>query len=447
MAKDEEKGVYVGSGGFRIDRSKMLDQLSRFGYEYDNHAVAALVRCAVLGKATHVRIKGLAKETLTFKSYDGLEIEFDGKPIDEKSLRNPYDCLLADQPDRRRLSQLARALLTITRGKPNELTLTSGPLGARFELSVRSLTDDSIRRVDGSGSTVLRVSWEGYGGVQEALLRELSTLAHERMTLAPIPIEMTNIWTGVGDQSSRSDVHILPDATIAAESVAFQGNGFRGRVEMPARVSPTMGRIDLCWAGVQVERIQEAAFLPVPVDGFLDHDGFNLDLSGRAITRDEAFAAGVAALSREAIALAVGVAAEQARVMTEAVDSLRKPGRRGAWTRTLEGELENEPEEMEQRPLYHAAVRTRWLRYCALNAASLATSELTAALQAAPLFFSTALEPLSLGQLRATMDRLGRIPASPRLDASGSQTAPTLWLSSTRDAPLLPKTFLLKRLG
>lgn len=460
MPEKEEKGVHVGSGGFRVDRARMLKQLARFGYLHAHQVVIAFARCAVLGKASRLRIKGLVKKGF-LTTYDGLELEFDGAPFDEASLRHPYDCLFADRPDRRRSSQLARALLTLCEAKPSELTVTSGPEGKRFELSVRSSAEETLRRVEGGGPTVVRVAWEGFGVYPPGeLLHGLAGLVEKRLSHAPIQVDLRRVWLGQGDARSRHDVSLGPSGPGAAAHESFVRGGTRGRVEMPMRPAPSTGRVALCWAGALVERVTEAAFLPVPVDGFLDHAGFNLDLSGGAVVRDEEFEAGAAALAEEAIALAARSAKEHHGIMTSAAALLRSPANREIWSGTLNGRVSGDPEASwwdsrwsskkaleERQAIYRAAARTRWLRYCARAVAARAAGpELDEALNAAPLYFSTALEPLSVDRLSATMSRLGMIPASARFGATNALYGPVLWLSSARDAALLPEGFKLRRL-
>lgn len=461
MPEKKEKGVHVGSGGFRVDRARMLKQLARFGFLHGHQVVVALARCAVLGKAARLGIKGLVKEGFSLTGYDGLEIEFDGEPFAEASLRHPYDCLFADCPDRRRRSQLARALLTLSEAEPSELTVTSGPAGKRFELSVRSAAEETLRRVEGAGSTIVRVAWEGFGVYPPGeLLHGLAGLVEKRLRHAPITVDLRGVWLGQGEGRSRHDISLGPSGPGAAAHESFDRGGTRGRVEMPMRPAPSAGRVALCWAGALVERVPEAAFLPVPVDGFLDHAGFNLDLSAGAVVRDEEFEAGVAALAAEAIALAARSAREHQGIMAGAAALLRSPANREIWAGTLNGRISGDPEASwwdsrwtakkaleERHAVYRAAARTRWLRYCARAVASRAAGpELDAALNAAPLYFSTALEPLSVDRLRGTMARLGMIPASARFGATNALYGPVLWLSSTRDAALLPDGLKLRRL-
>jgi hypothetical protein len=460
VSKDEGKGVWVGSGGFRVDRARMLEQLARYGFLHAHSIVLAVVRCAVLGQATRVGIKGLAKGGFRLSTYDGLEFEFDGEPLDEAALRRPYDGLFADGPDRRRREQLARALLTLARTEPKELTLRSGPRGRRFELSVRSLTEETVAPVEGSGPTILRVAWEGLGAQQVELMSELSKLVRDRLSHAPIPIDLKDVWHGLGDQRTRFDYFYQPADLFRSEDAApisaeFDRDGVRGRIEMPTRIVPAAGHVSLCWAGAEVERVSDAGFLPMPVDGFIDHLGFNLDLSAGAVVRDAVFDAAVAELSRAASALAVRAAREQPALMDELAVLMATPAYRETWTKTHDGRLLSEPEVhwWEFRPadselkihrrIYWAAARTRWLRYCARGIAGRALPELEAALYAAPLYFSTRLKPLSLAQLGEMMRPTGQIPASARLS---SHLGPALWLSSSRDAALLPAKFAITRM-
>lgn len=461
MGADEIKGEYVGSGGFRVDRARMLERLSRYGHARSQYAVVGLVRSAVLGKASRVTIQGLRKDGFHFKTYDGLEISFDGEPFDRPALENPYDCLFADGPGRARKVELARALLTIIRLKPRELTVTSGPAGARLELSVESPSAESLRAVDGDGPTVVRAAWESLGGVSADILFDLASMAQERFRHSPIPVDLVDVWLGYGDQKTRHSFAMRPDGPAAALNATFERNGLRGRVEMPMRVVPSTGHVALYWAGAQVEFVRDAAFLPVPVDGFVDSAAFRLDLSAGAIVRDEAYDAGLAALAEEAGKLASTTAREQHAVMAEAAALLKSPASREVWTDTLNGRVSNEPEASwwdskwsteetleTRRTVFRAAVRTRWLRYCAQKSAesSAVRPELSRALMEAPLYFSTALQPLSLQRLGALSKSLGKIPASASLGAVGSALGPVLWLSSARDAALLPQGLAIRRI-
>lgn len=448
---EEEKGVHVGSGGFRVDRSRMLDRLAKFGYLHSHDVVIALVRVAVLGKATRLGIKGLSKRGLTLRPHDGLEIAFDGEPFDEATLRNPYDCLFSSGSQSPRGALLARALLTLSKARPSELTLTSGGMCVRFTAGVLAPGGEELKRVVGTGPTTLRVVWERYGS---EIVHGLGALADERLRHSPLPVDFDNVWIGADSTGRHAFVH-RPRAPGSELHAAFERDGIRGRVEMPARIAPEKGRVDLYWAGARIEHVAEADFLPLPVDGFVDHEGFRLDLSAVAVARDDSFKAAAAALRREAVALALRAAREQAAVMEEAAALLFSEECRATWTAVHEGRLTAEPEPAwwdwsgrardtleARRKVYRAAVRMRWLRYCARNPGtrSSSTAELENALRAAPLFLSTGREPLSLAKLRATQERLGAVPASRRLGGE-----PGLWLSSSRDAALLPEDLALKR--
>ncbi len=434
----------------------MLAELARFGYANALYSVLAVARSAVLAGASRIVLRGLTKGGLTLKTFDGLEIEFDGEPFDEEFLRHPYDCLFGSSSDRPRRAQMARALLSIARSGPNRLTLTSGAPGARFELSVRQ-GEEELRPLEGKGFTVLRVEWEGYFLSTSEMLFGLVDLIEEKMRHSPIPVTLENVWTGYGDSKARGDFAMRPPEAAPVIERVLRQKGMRGVVGVPLRIVPNTAHVDLCWAGVTVERFSDASFLHVPVDGFIDFDRFSLDISAGAVVRDDAYKTAVAALNHEATALAIRAAREQAEAMKASAALLQTARNREMWTGTLDGSFETmgaptgwgaptytAKEQDERAKIHLVAARTRWLRYCAKRVldSGEGAPELIAALKEAPLFFSTGLEPLSLTRLAAILESAGRIPASANF---GSGLGPILWLSSSRDAALLPERYTIKR--
>lgn len=438
MAEPEEEGVFVGSGSFRVDPEKLKEKLAAYGFSSPSFAIVSLVRCAVLSGATRVTIRGIP-DPATFAlrgTRDGFELSFDGKPFAKRDLADPYAFLYEEGPDRERGSLLARAMLTLSRSMPRTLEC-----------------------VQENGLFKLKAIWQSnLSGAfpQIELFHAFEGIVRDKLRHSPIPVDLVDVWSGVGDQIVRKSIPFQADPPRAFGRLDFTTKDARGRVEMPVRIAPRAGDIELYFAGALVETVRLADFLPVPVDAFIDDRRFHLDMSAAGVVRDEVHQLAMHELAARACELAIKVCAEQDAVMRELAPLLASAPVREEWAKTLEGFETEEPTPdfidrlfgrarfiPDRKKAYWAAVRTRWLRYAAhaVRGKEGATPELVDALRNVPLYFSTSAEPLSLARLSRMQDKDGFIAASSRTAGAG------LWLLSARDVALLPEGFIVRRAG
>ena len=481
MSAPEEEGVFAGAGRFRVDRAKALETLARFGHADARPAVLGLVRCAVLGGATRVEIRGAAetraprKAELTPIEMIGLEVAFDGRPFTADELRDPFEALIESGADRPRQALLARALLTFSRAHGAELSVTSGGEGSRFQLSMEvGESGEGLRRLDGDGPTVVRVLWaRDWSSTAPRSFDAIINVA-ESLRCCPIPVQFRDVWTREIDvlepRSRIVDAYVpaeppsdeLPAERLAREPaiLAFETKTGRGAVGMHMHPAPTLSEVELCSSGVLIERLRDVE-LPVPVRAFIDDSRFKVDLSAAAIVRDPAHEDALKELGRRAAELAARVAKEHVKIMAELRPALARESARRSWKETLEGRLE-EPElgffqaffggkdELEFRRRAHwAAVRTRWLRWAARSALEhhAAPAGLRDALRAAPLFLATDGSTLSLDELGKIRKKFDEIPSSRHFGppGRGDGKGSVLWISSARDLPLLPEGWKVQR--
>jgi hypothetical protein len=426
---DDPKGELVGSGSFHVDRAKALEVLKRYQFADPSQFILSLVRCAVLGGASVMEVRGWSASAGMFSTGEGIEVTFDGNPFTPAQLADPFAAYFDDESAKdRRLIELARAVLTLEGTEPEELRLAPR----------------SVRAVWGGSSRAA------------ANIVEWLRMHCER---CPIPILFHNLWRNDGDQRKRGDGKVglaIPQSLLGA--VEFSVQGARGRLVIPDRPAINGSRIELMQAGVLAEVMRANLPGAFPVDGFVDDPGFSLSMSQTSVVADERFLKtmeGVAAESQRLVLQAVAV--QRAR-MPQTCKLMEDQRNREVWRDVLEGFL-TEPERPgildavarffgrrvttpeQGRQLYMDAARTRWLRaaFQSLPASSgRFSSEAATALWESPLFFSGRLEPLSLkdiermaGKPGFTLIGLGRCdpPSAP---------AESLWLSSSRDRASLP---------
>lgn len=144
-----DEGELVERGGFRVDRARALEKLSRFQLGDPSFGPFFWVRCAVASGAARFELDpGLASFTL----------RFDGRPFEREDFRDPYGALFEEGPAPR-ARHLAYGLLWAYRLSPSAVSLVSGPAGGRFEFNAVGPASETLKDVaGGGGDTVLTVS-------------------------------------------------------------------------------------------------------------------------------------------------------------------------------------------------------------------------------------------------------------------------------------------------
>lgn len=431
----EEEGVFVGSGSFLVDRGRALDKLMRF--QLPNPAAFALAwaRCASASGASHLAVSAHAGV---------LTATFDGRPLTEAELEDPYRCLFEKRaPGTDRNRQLAVGLLSVLRLKPASITLTSGRGPERRRLRVESLESEGFEPAGEGDDTVLTASWPA---LSYAAAREAADLVRSGCVLSPMEIAV--------------DGAVLPGWTEGGEGRQYfqDGPGSRGWVAVP-RDAAEESELELCWHGAVIEKI--AIKLPlVQVRGAINDDGFTLNASQAGVVRDARFAAALKRLTEPARALIISTARSLAAAPVGPF--LRDPYYRRRWRQILELGREDalaRPFDgvvnaahtlwtmasslditVKEEPLIRRAEAVRWLRrLCARRLrprAKASKDEALNALWTAPLYVGADLAPLSLDELAVQQKRLSYIPYCAEPAPELSMPFRPLWSVSAGEADL-----------
>lgn len=445
--QEEEGVVHVDSGSFRVDRRRALDKLMRFQLPQAEMFMLPVVRCAIAGGATYVRLA---------QAQDALEIRFDGRPFDRKELLDPYSCLFDKHaPENRRNRELAIGLLTVLRLKPQFVTLVSGAAGNRHRLRVESAESDRVDpSEDPSPETVVKVV---PGSETPALwVKERAEWVEQLCRVSPIPI-----WLN-GQEASRVREPAHPPG------IYFEGKEARGWVTVPAEPA-AVSTLQTYTLGVFVAPTQ-ATLARVQVEGYVNDDQFTLTASQTALARNLRFRRTMEIVGAKAEEL-LKLIAEQNKDRLEAVakaaiygemlyywrnrlergSPAEKPSPlegakesvKGAFKLLAGVDLKKRQEEIDD--VYWAARATAWLRDAAGRLLQDPDKDnkdpLLAALWSAPIQLGISGAALSLLDLEIQRRRLGYIPVSQK--AAPGRTLPfeAVWVTSARDVEVLVRRF------
>lgn len=141
-----EDGELVEVGEFRVSREHALQKLRDYQLPDPYYGIFFWVRAAAASGATRFSVR---------RGLRSLELRFDGKPLTEAELDDPYTGLFAEHGGRGR--QFAQAFLWLTRFAPASVTVDSG--GRRLSVNARgefSLSGAAPEAPD----TVVRVYWK-----------------------------------------------------------------------------------------------------------------------------------------------------------------------------------------------------------------------------------------------------------------------------------------------
>lgn len=109
--------VLVETGGFRVDRARAIDKLSRYQLIDPADFLIALLRAAVGSQARTIKIDTLP---------GGVRLSFDGEPLPESFLLDPFSPLFDEEGQEERLKDAAYSLLAAARLGPRRVAVASG---------------------------------------------------------------------------------------------------------------------------------------------------------------------------------------------------------------------------------------------------------------------------------------------------------------------------------
>jgi hypothetical protein len=433
--KDEP--VHVGSGGFRVDRKRMLEKLAQFQFADETQYLASWLRAAVASGATSIRCEVHGGR---------FSLRFDGKPFGLADLQNVYDALFEEQAGSRGRRYLALGLVSALRGGRTTVSVTSGQGGSRHRFTAQSPLSEAVREhPEREADTV--IAMEGRGAPKLSEVKAWTS----RMGHSPVEV----LVNGSGGPARAS---AEPDEPALWVSLA----DIRGFVRPLLRGKAS--RLSLFVYGVLAEDV-EADLGPAHVHADLSCDELSLDASQAKVVRNERFLELQAFARNAARQLFSDSLLGHRRRLREAGKALlhyrplltdwrevfktKEPARLefhgpipALVLSLIDGDLQAPPPPEVREAVRETAKVTRWLREASVRATAgwrsrrQKPSEALAPGWTASIFLDWKAKPLSLAELRSAFESDGLLRWSRQpLKAAESffGQAPVLWLLSEEE--------------
>ena len=181
----EERGVFIGSGGFGVDSRRAVAVLRERQLALESEdAPLAWVRLAAHAGAT--------RAVLAWES-GGFELRFDGAPLPAVLLSRPYDAYLGSMDADALMRQFGLALLHLARPGV-DIALTAGPARARRAVYFRGpAADPPVAVEDGRDDTVVKAVWQPPAKPRKGHPEtwDLHALA-DRLDACPMPVTLVH---------------------------------------------------------------------------------------------------------------------------------------------------------------------------------------------------------------------------------------------------------------
>lgn len=382
----------VETGSFRIDRTRALEKLKEFQLENAAELLLPWIRCGVVLGATEFAVR---------KIPEGIELSFNGRPLERRRLEDPYQALfeessLESEPYR----HLAVGLLAALRLNPSSVAIASGEAD-RACLLVKSLEEDElIDDPSRPGGSVLRVLW-GHGAVDDAIAEAVET----GCVLLKQPLLLHG--TALSKLPEAATVPVVPCARGSA-------SGFL--VSAPLRNAK---RVYLYKYGVRVGWVPHD--FPLPMVAHVNDDGFRLNASHTGVIQDGFFSGAMELVKDHTGSLLLHASQEQtARCKNEPrrLFEIYGLGERQLplWLRATAGTLGSSAKKERLAELQWEARVSSWLRFVAARHLSEYAKDREhpslKALWETPLYMSVVGKPITLLQLAEQCERIGYVPYS-----------------------------------
>lgn len=391
---EEEAGVLVGRGGFKVDRERALELLAHYRSP-DAGPVMFLARAAAASGASRLLVAWNGSE---------LAVDFDGAPFSQAELADPYGALFEGE-SRPPARFFAQALLHAFRPGLTELTVTSGGPGVAFELTASAGGSEAVAPAERAvpGTTVRFV----------CARRDESLLSH------PVPASeiacrpQSHFWGRLTSEfisDGEQEGSYLPREAGLGELLDDAPGG--ARILMSFLPPPECrGLLDLYYHGVYAGRLRASESCP-DVVGKVDDAELRLNAAHTSLVRSPRVNDLKDRCRVLAWDLVVKVAAEQVERMPVTAGLLRShAGLRELWrrrfTRGADAELdlyEHGPLGSDDERVLHDAAATAWLRAVAHHFGGKVPVRAREAIERSPLFLDGGFKPLSGADLK----RLGK---------------------------------------
>lgn len=390
LPEEEDEGVLVGGGSFKVDRARALELMGRYR-SADAGPVMFLARAAAAGGASYLIV-----------SWNGpvLEISFDGKPFSRAELADPYAAFFegASRPPARFMAQ---ALLHAFRPGLLELSVSSGSSEA-----------SSTLKASGTASEAVEQDTEPRAGTRVRLVcarRDDSLLSH------PVPAAeiacrpQSHFWGRLPSELHDGGALVgayAPRGAGPGELLDETPDG--ARILLSFLPPPeSRGLLDLYYHGVYAGRLRAADACP-DVLGKVDDPELRLNASHTSLVRSKRITDLKDRCRILAWDLAGKVAEEQAQRLGETAELLRSDERlQELWRLRFARGADAELDQHELGPLgpredrvLHDAAATAWLRSVAGQFNKTIPLRVRDALGKAPLYLSSGFQPLSRADLR-----------------------------------------------
>jgi len=257
------EGEAAESGSLRIEAGNTLDKLQDYQLKVPEHFLRHWVRLAVLSGAKNVGVH---------RRRNKVSIRFEGRPLPEQALKDPFSALLGGLgEDQERCRSLIIGLLGVLRLAPKQVSIATGHGAERMEAVIRAadlVWSKGLK--DSRAETRIDVEWEGLFSLAPG--RPEFEALRAACGLLPITFNKKEldpprpVWASVWDP-------LLPGEFRGVFSVA---SGDAGSV------------LNLYKDGVLVESSREILSRAQCVV-HLDCGRFDTDLSCSVIVRDEVY--------------------------------------------------------------------------------------------------------------------------------------------------------------
>lgn len=437
-AVQEDGGVLVCSGSFVVDKQRALDKLMRFQLPDPESCLLPMIRCAQSGKASEISIREIMP--------NGLELHFDGAPLQRERLSDPYAALFETKTSANAGARhLATGLLCALRLKPQTITVSAGRPGARFRLKIDGLGKEVIQPSEGPGKgTVIRLLW---GGTISLLRnRRLLSRVRERCSLSPVPLLING--------------RDIPRERAGGSGLYFEEGGVYGHISVP-KWAGSSSELTPAVANVTLDNSLSVKLHYLQVAGYVNSDDFTMNISQTGVINNTRCSRAVGAVARQVPLLLEYALRMHRETLPSAGKVMAYGGLDKLWRKCVEGGRPLEPgllggllkgarniifsggrvaaarREQAETQVREAARVTMWLREACGRVLGDYKEDFSnpvlKALWEAPSFLTIHAEVRSLAQVREQHERMGFVPFSTRPYLDAVLPFDVLWCPGPRD--------------
>ncbi|MBI5882985.1 MAG: hypothetical protein HZB91_07770 [Elusimicrobia bacterium] len=273
----------VETGSFRVDFSALLDKLRAHQLLDPADFILCWIRCAVLSKAGRLDLSRVP---------GGIRILFDGEPLSNREIDEPYAALLdRESPQTRKGRHFAYGLLAAQRMSPSRIEVASGAGPARARMVLNRKGESSGYEGDPGSETrtMVLVGWGGWfrGFRSRKVLRR-----------AAEAFGMTGVETTIDGRRAEPCPWKSPAWNRRGEWTLIDRDGWKGALCAVAapREDQRNATVHLYLSGTRIQTVVRA-HVPAYV-AFVSCDDLRLDLSQSRIVEGDRLEEGLEMLSQ-----------------------------------------------------------------------------------------------------------------------------------------------------